>query len=580
MVTGLGGLGEPGFALDSEDNLFVGVLGEGAFPVVAKLEGITGKPLISQLDGEESTGVAVNTADVLSNEVDERNDVYVDNKTAIAEFAPEAEGEPGPLIQRFGAPGLAASEGVAVDHQTGAVYVTDAASDNVEVFELEPPGPPRIEDLSVESAPTPAPDARRVSAQVEPTGSDTHYYFEYGQTSCVATPSRCTKTPALPTDLGGGFAGREVSLELTGLAPATYHYRVIAESLFGTVESPERTFLILGLSSGLPDGRAWEMVTPPDKHGAAIEALTSEGGAILASEDGDALAYVANGAIEEEVQGNRSFEPQQALATRGPGGWSSQDIATPNDRGVGANFGAPEYQFFSSDLSLALVEPYVSEPPLAPGVTGKTVYLRDDQPIVPEAAEQQSYSEAEANAGYLAPGFLPLVSEADAPEATFPVGVSFLDATTDLNHVVIDSARALTGSSSGAGLYERSEGSTLRFLSALPGWAAGAVGGAGLLPHAGARDLKRRDARDLDRQSGVPVATCTCATPRPERTIQLDKAAAGHHRTGWRGAVPERLGRWFAGVLHRLSGAGGGRERGTGPRNRRPVRVRNDRNGR
>ena len=159
------------------------------------------------------------------------------------------------------------------------------------------------------------------------------------------------------------------------------------------------------------------MVSPPDKHGAPIEALTREGGLILAAEDGDALAYVANGAIEEEAQGNRSFEPQQVLATRGAEGWSSQDIATPQDRAAGANFGAPEYQFFSPDLSLALVEPYVAEPPLAPGVTGKMVYLRDDQPIAPEAAEQQSYAEAEANAGFLAPGFLPLVSPADAPEA-------------------------------------------------------------------------------------------------------------------------------------------------------------------
>ena len=79
MATGLGGQAEPGLALDSEDDLFVGVLGAGGFPVVSKLEGITGKVLIGALDGEETTGVAVNTSDVPANEVDELNDVYALN---------------------------------------------------------------------------------------------------------------------------------------------------------------------------------------------------------------------------------------------------------------------------------------------------------------------------------------------------------------------------------------------------------------------------------------------------------------------------------------------------------------------
>ena len=199
-----------------------------------------------------------------------------------------------------------------------------------------------------------------------------------------------------------------MSLELRDLPAGIYHYRVVAENSFGTVDSPERTFTIFGLPSGLPDGRAWEMVSPPDKHGAPIEALTREGGLILAAEDGDALAYVANGAISEEAQGNRSLEPQQALSTRVRKAGARRTSPRPRNGRRVSNFGAPEYQFFSPDLSLALVEPYVPEPSLAPGVAGKMVYLRDDQPVAPEAAEQGSYAEAQANSGFLAPGFLPL----------------------------------------------------------------------------------------------------------------------------------------------------------------------------
>ena len=48
-----------------------------------------------------------------------------------------------------------------------------------------------------------------------------------------------------------------------------------------------------------------------------MEALTREGGIILASEDGDQLTYVVNGALGDDVQGNRSPEWQQIIATQG-----------------------------------------------------------------------------------------------------------------------------------------------------------------------------------------------------------------------------------------------------------------------
>ncbi|MGH2865800.1 MAG: hypothetical protein ACRDJX_11210, partial [Solirubrobacteraceae bacterium] len=359
LQTGLGRKGEPGFALDSEGDFYAGVEGEGGFPVVAKLEGITGKVLIAALDGEKSTGVAVNTTDVAGNEVDEQNDVYVDNAARVAQLAPEAAGKPGAVIQRFpsageseahGGPIVHGSHGIAVDDRTGTVFVSDSTADDLDVFELEASGRPTVDSLSAHSvvASPPLSSVMSFQAQIDPMGAQTSYYFEYGAASCAATPSACVTTPV--ADIGEGFGDQQQSLELEDLAPGTYHYRVLAENALGTVESPERTFTILASSSGLLDGRAWEMVSPPDKHGAEIEALTNEGGVILAAEDGDALAYVANGAITEEPQGNRSPEMQQVLATRGAGGWSSQDIATPNDRAEGVSAGsAPEYQFFTPD---------------------------------------------------------------------------------------------------------------------------------------------------------------------------------------------------------------------------------------
>jgi hypothetical protein len=293
-----------------------------------------------------------------------------------------------------------------------------------------------------------------LQAQINPLGHDTTYFFQYGTESCKANPTACTNLPATPTDIGSGETGVLQSVRLEGLkASTTYHYRVLATNTLGTAESPEKTFTTQEGEKpfALADGRAFEMVSPPDKHGAPIEALTREGGLILVAENGGSITYVANGSITEGAEGNRSPEMQQVLSTRTSAGWSSQDIATPNSKAQGISAGqAPEYQFFTPDLSLALVQPWgsspFSEPPLAPEATQKTIYLRDDS----------------------AGTYLPLVTEANVPpDTTFGKMISFLSATPDLSHVVLRSAVALTPPPSGPGLYEWAAGK-LQFVSLLP----------------------------------------------------------------------------------------------------------------
>ena len=293
-----------------------------------------------------------------------------------------------------------------------------------------------------------------LQSEVNPLGNETRVYFQYGGESCQANPGACTDVPALPgTDIGAGQTDEATSQTLGGLkAGATYFYRVLASNSLGTAEGPQHAFTTRAAEPFvLPDHRAWEMVSPPDKQGAPVEALTREGGVILASEDGDSFTYVANGALDEEAQGNRSPEWQQVLATRGEHGWSSQDIATPNAKAKGVTAGAtPEYQFFTPDLSLALVQPTQlgldAEPPLAAGVTQATMYIRDN------ATET----------------YLPLVTEGDVAAGTvFGGQIRFVNATPDLSHVVIGSAVALTGSSSAPGLYEWSQGQ-LQLVSVLP----------------------------------------------------------------------------------------------------------------
>jgi hypothetical protein len=524
-----------GLALDSERNLYVGHQSEspeaagpeGPAPVIAKLEATTGAPLISELERQPSEAVAVNIEDVAANDVDEQNDVYVANPggssragSSVAEFSPG-----GSLIQRLTTPGLKEPSGVAVYDRTGDVFVTDAASNRVDVFELEEPGRPTIDRLTAHVLPSGTSseaNSAQLQATVDPVGLATHYYLEYGPAACTQSPDPCSV--AGEGDLGESFSSTTFTLNLSGLAPGVYHYRLTASHREGSSTSSEQTFTILSQTTGLPDGRAFELVSPPEKGGAAIEGLGREGGFVRAAEAGGALTYVVNGAISEEAQGNRSFEPQQVLAIRGAQGWSTQDIATANENAVGANFGAPEYQYFSPDLSVALLEPYDPEPALASEVSGKAVYLRADVPLTPEAAQQASYGQAEHDKA--GKGFVALLRKETAPEAHLPAAANFVDATPDLRHVVLESGRALAGPASGAGLYEWSQGSTLSFVSALPeGQPASSV----------ALGYYRTRARAVSSDGTRVFWTASQEAPAhlymrntlSARTIQLDKAQEG-----------------------------------------------------
>jgi hypothetical protein len=319
--------------------------------------------------------------------------------------------------------------------------------------------------------------------QINPLGNDTRFYFQYGTEACPQNPGACTNIPAPPgEDIGAGSEDVAREVELTGLEPGTtYHFRVLDTNALGTSEGPERTFTTqqqAPASFALPDHRAFELVTPVDKGSAAVEALTREGGVILASTDGDRLTYVADGALGEGVQGNRSPEMQQILATRGQSAWSSEDLSTPNENAKGITAGhAPEYEFFTADLSGALVEPAApgAEPPLAEGAEQSSVYLRDN-----------------ATSKYL-----PLVSEADtAPGTQANDKIHFVNATPDLSHVVIRSEVALTGTGSSKGLYEWSAGQ-LAFVSVLPNGKAASTPEPGVFGSVLARSLSDSGSRVL-----------------------------------------------------------------------------------
>jgi DNA-binding beta-propeller fold protein YncE len=419
--------------------------------VIAKLQA-SGEPpvasaLIKAMDLENTSAVAVDQ----SSGEQASGDVYVDNVTSIAAFT--SGGSP---IQRFGSEAeLTKGRGVAVDPQRGEVLVADAAKGRVDVFGLAPPGPPMVDSVSSQNI---SPTSTRLEAQIDANGVDTHYYFQYGTADCSASPSLCTNVPLPPPgeDIGSGFGDVHKEVTVTGLEPGTpYFYRVIAENEKGEVAEGAQTantFTTLPNPVGLlPDGREWELVSPPDKGGSGIVAIGGaagpgpSAGIIEASENGNAITYVADGPIEPEPEGSRSPEGTQVMSTRGPEAWSSRSMVTPSRQGEGFPGGQPqEYQFFSADLSFALLQPWgltnLQDPPLVTGATQEErgVYRRSNATC--EATPATCYQPLVTPENNTSEG-----KEAFGGKVGHPIGEhGVISGTSDLSHAVFTSEVALT----------------------------------------------------------------------------------------------------------------------------------------
>jgi hypothetical protein len=129
-------------------------------------------------------------------------------------------------------------------------------------------------------------------AEVNPNGFETSCTLEWG----VDTPPYGTggsyehEEACKPLgNLGSGNADINIDQHISGLsADTTYHWRVIATNAKGTTTGADHTFLYDTTSEGLPDGRAYEMVTPDYKDGQPVRP-------VLVSSDGDRFIAESGG---------------------------------------------------------------------------------------------------------------------------------------------------------------------------------------------------------------------------------------------------------------------------------------------
>jgi hypothetical protein len=203
--------------------------------------------------------------------------------------------------------------------------------------------------VSEESAVKVGISSASVGAQVDPDGLATTYYVEYG-------PSLPYESRTAQLRLGAGESLAGVSTELTGLAAgSTYHFRFVAMNQAGVEQGADVTFATYpdGIG-GLPDGRALEMVSPPENHDAQVyvphPVETFGYDTYLpyqASADGNRVAYESDPTTGGNGISGYEFGNAQ-LASRNPeGGWTQTPIQPP-----GHELGGDEaYQAFSPGLS-------------------------------------------------------------------------------------------------------------------------------------------------------------------------------------------------------------------------------------
>jgi hypothetical protein len=528
----------PGFAVDSEDRLYaLRATNECTRSHrVSQFSSTSGNnALIHPFAPEETSAVAVDQSS---------DEVFLDNIGTVGAFSSTASQQ-----QRFGLGDIQDGTGLSVNHENSTdstVYVADASANRIDVFGPEPPGPPSVEDESLTNVTA---NSARLQAEVNPHGSSTEFHFQYGRcvTASTCASSSYESTIPIPDEgAGNDFEIHSVSANPQDLQPgATYHFRVIVQnelSAAGTfVEGAEQTFKTqVGGVFELPDERAWEMVSPPEKDGAAFQPIGAPG-IVQAASSGDAITYLADAPTEADPPGNAANS--QVLSRRTSSGWNSQDIAPPHQSAIGQPVGnGQEYRFFSSDLSVGVVQRFGAfTPSLSSQASEQTPYLASlsqscllgrlsgcFDPLVsacPEEGEACAPGVAEhANA---AAGSV-FGEEGQCPGKKGLCGPVFAGATPDLSQIVLNSPAPLLGGSVKEGLYEWS-GARLSLLSVLPAGEGGAAI-AGVLGERSARDARGTISADGSRvvwmsNGGSPHLYLYEAAK--EESIRLDPGLSG-----------------------------------------------------
>jgi hypothetical protein len=323
-----------------------------------------------------------------------------------------------------------------------------------------------------------------LKAQINPEGTDTTYQFEYGPTTAYGTT-----VPAMPVDIGSGATDVAASVDLTGLTPgATYHFAVVATNALtpalGTpgADHSFATFSSIPPAGGLPDNRAYELVSPVDKSGGEAYGAIFQGD--QAATNGNAMAYVSLNQFPGSTGPGINY-----VATRGATGWTTQPILPP--QAPASTLELVEYQAFSPDLSKAVLldgggsnggTGGQDSPPLDPGTC--TAATPPAMPTTPCTGEPSGVPnlflwDSATNSFQLVNSYADAPSGVTIPTPNSGTPPAFQGASADFSHILFTEGAQLTSpptgplAPTGTNLYDWS-GGVVHLVGVLPdGTAAG-----------------------------------------------------------------------------------------------------------
>lgn len=337
-------------AVDSLGDLFVqGYLNGRVTKYAANGSGeIESGTVPTQVLSGGSSGIAVDTA---------RDALYI----ALGKYVVPYDVQTLVAEPDFGKGILEFTERLAVDVGTGRIYVADRGPGKI--FAFGPPPPPTTPEVLEESATATYTEAE-VAALIDQGNEVATYHFEYG-----LTPSYGQVTPDVVTP--ATYEPAKVTAPLFGLTPGTaYHYRIVVENALGTAIGPDDTFSTKSRPApGLPDNRAYELVTPEDTNGTFLATLLDgdvfETYAVRA--DGNSVIYSTEGSLPG-TGGNGRVNGYEALRTSE--GWQTVSVGPDGTQALNPLHGGT-----SSDLAYSFW--MLNGGSLdVPNVAGNTHYVR------------------------------------------------------------------------------------------------------------------------------------------------------------------------------------------------------------
>jgi WD40 repeat protein len=375
-------------------------------------------------------------------------DIYIDTESGsfVEHYAASCDPSVGcNSVDSFGSGVLSGAAGLAVDSPAGIVYVADAGNGRIEAFGPPPALPPSIGSPSIAAV---ASTSAEMRTAVNPNLYDTHFHFQYVADAAFQASgfANAAVVPASDVDLGDGSAELTASAHPQDLLPSTaYHFRIVADNGNGGPQvGPVGVFTTqpAGGAFQLPDGRAYEQVTPTVK-GDGYLATSSQVYSLdarQASVSGDGFAYTTL----QGFPGSQAGVYTSYLASRGAGGWVSQDL-TPPQATNRTLLGTPLMVGYSADLSKAalrngggFVESGQDSPALVSGEPANNVnlFLRDNTD-----------------------SFYQLMNI--TPQGVTPRAAVFAGASADFSHVLFASTAQLTPEAvnGGGNLYQWAGGS-------------------------------------------------------------------------------------------------------------------------